>query len=161
MMVVDMVLLDFSKAFDVVSHVVLLEKLRDLGVGAMLLNWIREFLSNRSMCVRVSEVFSRFQDVSSGVPQGAVLGQILFLVYINFLTNGIDSKYGAFADDYKIYLQYHRANSMEGMNVLQGDLNQLALVASSWNLPLNKKKCVVSGWGTKSTESFWLGHNWR
>ena len=59
-MVVDMVLLDFSKAFDVVSHVVLLEKLRDLGVGAMLLNWIRGFLSNRSMCVRVGGVSNEF-----------------------------------------------------------------------------------------------------
>ena len=59
-MVVDLVLLEISKAFDVVSHVVLLEKLRDLGVGAMLLNWIRGFLSNRSMCVRDGGVSSGF-----------------------------------------------------------------------------------------------------
>ena len=59
------------------------------------------------------------------------------------MTNGIVSKYGAFADDYKIYLQYHQSDSLEGMNALQGDLDQLSLVASSWNLSLNKKKCVV------------------
>ena len=65
------------------------------------------------------------------------------------------SKYGAFADDYKIYLQYHQSDSLEGMNALQGNLNQLSLVASSWNLSLNKNKCVVlrfsrrfACWGT-------------
>ena len=81
-MVVDLVLLDFLKAFNVVSHVVLLEKLSDLGVGAMLLNWIRGFLSNHSMCVRVGGVASGFRDVFSGVPQGSVLESILFLVAI-------------------------------------------------------------------------------
>ena len=137
-MVVDLVLLDFSNAFYVVTHVVLLEKLGDLGVGVMLLNWIRRFLSNRSMCVRVSRVSSGFRDVSNCVPQGSVLEPIPFLVYVNFLTNGMVSKYGAYVDDYKIYLQYHKSDSLEGMNALQGDLNQLSLVGSSWNLSLNK-----------------------
>ena len=73
----------------------------------------------------------------------------------NFLTNGMVSMYGAFADNYRIFLQYHQCDSLEGMNGLQGELNQLSLVASSWNLSLDKKKCVVmrfsrhfASWGT-------------
>ena len=80
--IVDMVLLDFSKTFDVVSHVVLLEKLRELGVCAMLLRWVEGFLSNRSMRVSVGGVSSGLCRVSNGVPQGLVLGPILFLVAI-------------------------------------------------------------------------------
>ena len=99
----------------------------------MLLRWIEGFLSNRNMRVSVGGVSSGLCRVSSGVPQGSVLGPILFLVYVNFLTNGIVSKHGAFADDYEIYLQHRRDATREGMNTLQGNLNRLDLVASSWN----------------------------
>jgi len=143
--VVDMVLLDFSKAFDVVSHTLLLEKLRDIGLSSILLSWVWGFLSGRSMVVSVDGQVSESRDVLSGVPQGSVLGPILFLVYVNSLSVGISSKCGAFADDYKIYLHYQRENMFDGtgMSVLQDDLNRVTNAARSWNLSLNLSKCVV------------------
>ena len=138
--IVDLIMLDFSNAFDVISHTVLLQKLRSIGVPAVLLNWIWGFLSNRSMCVTVGGVLSEPRRVSSGVPQGSVLGLILFLVNVNFLTHGLVLNYGAFAD---VYLQYHRNAVIDGRIVLQTDLDKLTDISSSWNLSVNVGKCVV------------------
>jgi hypothetical protein len=144
-MVVDMALLDFSKAFDVVSHTILLEKLRFLGVSEVLVGWVRGFLSGRVMSVSVDGICSGARDVLSGVPQGSVLGPILFLVYVNHLTHRLGSRFGAFADDFKIYLHYQRQDVLEvdGMATLQRDLDAIFEVAASWNLFLNPAKCVV------------------
>ena len=86
--VVDRIMLDFSKAFNV-SHIVLLERLRNIVVAAVLLNWIWGFFSDRSMCVTVGGFSSEPRGVSSGVLQGSVLRPILFLIYVNFLTHGL------------------------------------------------------------------------
>jgi len=155
--VVDQAFLDFSKAFDVVSHHVLLDKLLSIGVSSQLVGWIGAFLTGRTMRVVVGGATSESRDVYSGVPQGSVLGPILFLVYANFLTNGLKSKFVAFADDFKIYLHYGQQEVMgpSGMASLQEDLDKFYNVASSWNLSLNPSKCVVmrftrhfSGWAT-------------
>jgi hypothetical protein len=143
--VVDVVLLDYSKAFDVVCHSVLLSKLRDIGVGDELLSWIRSFLVGRSMKVVVDGVCSGSRDVLSGVPQGSVLGPVLFLVYVNHVTGGVLSSFKAFADDYKLYLRYKRdrVSALSGVSALQRDLDVVCSVAASWNLRLNADKCVV------------------
>ena len=96
-----MILLTFSKAFDVAYHVVVLDTLRDIETGAMLLNWIWESLSNHSMWVNVGEASTSFKRVSSGVPQGSILGPVFFLVYVNNLTEGLFSNHGDFANDIK------------------------------------------------------------
>jgi hypothetical protein len=142
-LVVDVALLDFSKAFDVVSHHVLLGKLLALGISGDLLRWIAAFLDSRTMCVGVNKVNSDPRDVLSGVPQGSVLGPVLFLVYVNFLTNGISSEFVAFADDYKIYLSFQRLEAAAGVSLLQADLDRISQAANSWNLSLNPGKCVV------------------
>lgn len=103
--VVDVVLFDFSKAFDVVSHAVLIEKLKLLGVGNPLLDWLSDFLIGRMMSVSVSGINGSLKVVSSGVPQGSVLGPILFLVYINHLPSYIRTKCKLFADDLKLYMR--------------------------------------------------------
>jgi hypothetical protein len=90
--VVDVVLFDFSKAFDVVEHDVLILKLQSIGVGGALLKWIADFLRGRVMSVAVSGSCSASRPVQSGVPQGSVLGPLLFLIYVNYLPHSVVSK---------------------------------------------------------------------
>ena len=100
----DLILLDFSKAFDKVSHEKLLLKLHHWGVRRQILHWIKAFLSNRSQTVVLESKKSSQVTVTSGVPQGSVLGPILFLVFINDLPENIKSKVRLFADDTTVYL---------------------------------------------------------
>ena len=100
----DLVLLDFSKAFDKVSHQKLLLKLHNYGIRGPSLKWIQAFLSGRTQTVVLENEKSDTVPVTSGVPQGSVLGPILFLIYINDLPDSTRSKVRLFADDTAIYL---------------------------------------------------------
>ena len=104
--VVDLVFFDYSKAFDVVCHVILLRKLLEIGVDGDILRWICAFLRNRSMRVKVEDSVGSSTRVTSGVPQGSVLGPILFLVYINHVVADLQCHYKIFADDIKLYLGF-------------------------------------------------------
>ena len=141
---VDMVYLDFSKAFDLVSHSVLLTKLRRLGFEGGVVRWVESFISGREMWVSVGGCRSARVGVTSGVPQGSVLGPLLFLIYINSLGDNLKSSWYAFADDFKLYVSAG-AGGVDG--VLQEDLNQVYVVSESWNLKLNPEKCVVMRFG--------------
>ena len=101
---VDLILLDFSKAFDKVSHEKVLLKMHNYGVRGQTLKWIKSFLDNRLQSVVLNSTSSEAIPVSSGVPQGSVLGPLLFLAYINDLPQNIESKVRLFADDTAIYL---------------------------------------------------------
>jgi len=85
-------LLDFFKAFDKVSHSRLLSKLEHYGIGHSMLDWIQQFLSNCTQHVLLDSQYSSRAPVTSGIPQGTVLGSLLFLVYINGLSNRVSSK---------------------------------------------------------------------
>ena len=137
---IDAVLLDFSKAFDRVPHERLLRKLAFYGVQGNLLSWIRAFLSDREQRVVLDGIKSDPASVSSGVPQGTVLGPLLFLVYINDLPECVHSEVRMFADD---CLLYRHINSQSDADTLQKDLNQLQAWETKWQMSFNPSKCEV------------------
>ena len=144
--IVDMVLFDFSKAFDVVSHDILLQKLSCLGISGRILQWLTDFLTGRTMCVEVGGAQSSPKPVLSGVPQGSVLGPILFLIYINNLASSLSSNYKIFADDLKMYCTIPHSSPQAyatASSVCQTDIDKLHAVGSSWGLSMNSSKCVV------------------
>ena len=95
----DVIIIDFSKAFDLVPHGRLLTKIANSGVDPRVLVWIREFLLGRTQRVRVGGHLSEEVRVTSGVPQGSVLGPVLFLAYVNDISRNIESTIKLFADD--------------------------------------------------------------
>ena len=142
----DVVLFDFSKAFDVVSHGVLMDKLSLLGVSGRLLKWIGGFLIGRRMCVSVSGARSSARPVMSGVPQGSVLGPLLFIVFVNHLPSFLKNQSKMFADDMKIYLKVRRGSGnqvAEDRSSCQHDIDELHREAVSWGLDFNVRKCVT------------------
>jgi len=100
---VDVIFLDFAKAFDKVSYIKLILKLKAHGINGELLDWIKEWLHQRTQRVSIRGVSSDWIDVLSEVPQGSVLGRVLFLIFINDLDIGIKSWILKFADDTKIF----------------------------------------------------------
>ena len=154
--IVDLVLFDFRKAFDVVPHSILLKKLRLIGIGGRLLDWIGDFLNGREMHVSVSGSRSSVFPVLSGVPQGSVLGPLLFLIYVNSLPQYLRNQCKIFADDLKIYMNIRRESVLQSTadyDSFQSDIDAVISVAGSWGLNLNVSKCVVmrfcrgrSGW---------------
>ncbi|MCG7878314.1 MAG: reverse transcriptase family protein, partial [Candidatus Thiodiazotropha endolucinida] len=136
----DLVLLDFSKAFDKVSHQKLLLKLHKYGIRGLSLKWIQAFLSGRTQTVVLENEQSETVPVTSGVPQGSVLGPILFLIYINDLPDRTRSKVRLFADDTAIYLA---VSSLQDAQVLQKDLDCLHEWELQWDMEFNPSKCVV------------------
>ena len=136
----DLVLLDFSKAFDKVSHQKLLLKLHRYGIRGPTLRWIQAFLSDWTQTVVLENEKSNTVPVTSGVPQGSVLGPILFLIYINDLPDSTKSKVRLFADDTAIYLA---VSSLEDAQILQQDLDHLHDWELEWDMEFNPSKCVV------------------
>jgi len=99
----DVIYLDYKKAFDTVPHQKLLQKLKRLRLGDVLTEWIEQFLLGRQMRVHVNGSFSSLIDVISGVPQGSVLGPLLFLIFVNDLSDCVKSSILMFADDTNIW----------------------------------------------------------
>lgn len=135
---VDALLLDFSKAFDKVSHVKLLHKLNGYGIRGKTYNWISSFLLNRSQFVSVNGSHSSYIPVTSGVPQGSVLGPALFLLFINDITSQSSSQLRLFADD---TVMYRTINSFTDHQTLQDDLTNLSNWAKVWQMKFNVSKC--------------------
>ena len=143
--------LDFEKAFDKISHSALIFKLESMGVSNWLLAWVKDFLSDRTMYVTVGEGKSQKRKVTSGVPQGSVLGPVLFLCYINDLPeNVVYSKTLLFADDTKIYIQI---NSPDDIINLQADINNITKWCTKWQMQLNCNKCKVINFNNNNIQA--------
>ena len=135
-----LILLDFSKAFDKVAHEKLISKLHFYGIRGKTLSWVKDFLDSCSQAVVLNGVKSDKIAVSSGVPQGSVLGPILFLACINDLPDQVKSRVRLFADDKAIYL----AISSEGESIiLQNDPHTLEIWEKRWDMSFNPSKCQV------------------
>ena len=138
----DVVLLDFSKAFDSVPHQRLLMKLDYYAIRGNMLKWIKVFLTNCSQSVSINGVQSSTKHVLSGVLQGSILGPVLFLLYINDISSSVKSSLCLFNDD---CILYREICEVRDCWALQDDLNQLSLWSKTWQLYFNVKKCCHLG----------------
>lgn len=141
-LVVDLILFDFVKAFDRVHHRTLLDKLLAIGITGNLWRWISSFLTNRRMLVSVSGSLSSDVNIASGVPQGSVLGPLLFIIFVNHICSSLTCNYMMFADDLKLYLQHPDNSSFLASPDLQHNINSLASTSASWGLQFAPQKCV-------------------
>ena len=133
----DILYFDFKNAFDSVPHNRLITKLESYGLPSELLNIIRDFLTDRKMKVRVGDAYSSVKQVTSGVPQGSVLGPLLFLLFVNDIPDSIKGFIVMFADDVKIVADPRYCS------VVQEDLNKLNEWEQLWGLDFNVEKCKV------------------
>ena len=140
--ITDSIIVDFSKAFDKVDLELLLHKLDHIGVKSNQLDWMRSFLTNRSQTVVIDGVASETCEVTSGVPQGSVLGPLLFIVYINDIGEQLSpgTFIRLFADDALIY---RRINSFADHITLQNDIHTLMAWADVWKMDFNPSKCYA------------------
>ena len=136
----ELILLDFSKACDKVAHEKLLLKLHFYGIRGNALNWIKDFLDNRNQSVLLNGSNSDSIPVSSGDPQGSVLGPILFLAYINDLPDQVRSRVRLFADETAMFLALDMQNKSE---ILQKDLESLEKWEKLRDMNFNPSKCQV------------------
>lgn len=146
----DIIYLDFKKAFDSVPHNELLLKLWKVGITGELWNWFRAYLNSRNQCVGIDGQRSGLLPVLSGVPQGSILGPILFLVYINDLPScPIHSSMLLFADDTKCIKSI---SSFNDRDLLQADLDTTADWSATWKLLFNHSKTVKLSFGSKTCQ---------
>jgi len=133
----DAIIIDFSKAFDSVPHDRLFTKVAALGMDSRVIVWVREYLVGRTQRVKVGGQLSKEVKVTSGVPQGSVLGSLLSLVYVNDIWRSIDWSVRLFADDCIIYRKITNKNDIEN---LQKDLDTLGERAVECGMEINPGK---------------------
>ena len=150
---IDNIYIDFQKAFDTVSHQKLLIKLEAYGIRYELLQWISDFLIDRTQCVSVGNSTSTSINVPSGVPQGSVLGPLLFIIYINDISSclepGCDMK--LFADDVKVSSsrsEYHDNNN----DPLSFTLQNLVTWCKTWQMRISLEKSYVFSFGNRNIQ---------
>ena len=139
---VDCIYTDFMKAFDRVPHQRLLEKMRSYGISDSICVWVEKFLSNRTQKVVLNGVSSEWEKVISGVPQGSVLGPLLFLIFINDLPDEVISELLLYADDAKIFRTIKDDKDREQ---LQNDLHAMSLWSDVWLLSFHPGKLKKLG----------------
>ena len=149
----DMIFLDFTKAFDSVSHVLLIHKLKTFGFSDVLLQWFSNYLSDRYQNVVLDGISSDPTCVTSGVPQGSILGPFLFLLYTNDIGKNISNETNIvlYADDAKLLRPIHSINDCLS---LQLDLDTLQNWSNIWKLSFNSNKCKVLSFSRSAKVDF-------
>jgi len=137
---VDVVYMEFSKAFDKVPHGRLMQKVRRHGIMGNLATWIKNWLTHRRQRVVVDGKYSAWSPVTSGVAQGSVLGPLLFVIFINDMDEGVEGWVSKFADDTKIG---GVVDSEEGDWRLQRDIYKMQSWAENWQMEFNPEKFEV------------------
>ena len=147
----DIIFLDFSKAFDKISHKFILSMLHYCGIRNHTLSWIGDFLSSHTQTPVVSGIPTSYVEVTSGVPQGSVLGLMLFLLYIYDINNAIAFQIKLFAVDCVLY---RNVRSQNDQVILQYDLDTISSWAEGWLMELNVNKCSLLSITLKFNSSF-------
>ena len=129
---------DFSKAFDTVPHLCFLHKLEVYGIQDKLLIWFKIFLVGGQQCVVLNNIQSSWSTVTSGVPQGSVLGPLLFTIFVNDIPHIVRSDVYLFADDIKLS---RTIKSSDDIQTLQDNIGKLFEWSITWNLNFSKAKC--------------------
>ena len=147
----EIIYLDFSKAFDKVSHDKLFKKLRCYGISGNVLEWIKSFLSDRTQVVKVENARSNAMPVLSGLGQGTCLEPLAFILYINDLASVLDDKvqFAKFAGDLKIWRE---VKSDVDQEYLQNCLDSIAEWAANWQMDILVEKCFVMKIGSFSSK---------
>ena len=129
---------DVSKAFDKVWHSGIIYKLNQAGIGGKLLDWFQSYLSNRRQCVMVNGVTSNIRNITAGVPQGSILGPMLFLIYINDIVDVVETNIRLYADDSTLFVI--KNNQHDAAVALNKDLENISLWAKKWFVKFNASK---------------------
>ena len=146
---VDCIYMDFQKAFDKVPHKRLIKKLDSYGIGTDMIEWGQNYLAGRKQQVTVNGQESSWHEVTSGIPQGSVLGPLLFIIYINDLPENLTSTVYLFADDTKIF---NVIRNKEDQKSLQKDLQEIEKWTDKWLLKLHPEKCKSMHIGKNSPD---------
>jgi len=147
-----MIFCDISKAFDRVWHKGLLFKLKQNGIDGKLLNWLSSYLQNRKQKTVIQSSVSNLQSIHAGVPQGSVLGPLLFLIYVNDITESLLSLTRLYADDSSLYCASTSSQDLEG--ILNHDLRQISIWAKQWLVNFNPSKTEAILFSLKNVQNF-------
>ena len=144
------VFLDISKAFDSPNHDLLIKKLQHTGLSSQAILWLKSYLSSRYQRVRINSSLSDFLPVSTGVPQGSILGQLLFSVYVNDLPQSLKKcEVDSYVDDTKMYLSFNVKDKDIWITDLQQDLTSIRTWCLNNSLLINPDKTKLIVFGTK------------
>ena len=152
--IVFLVLLDYSKAFDLASHNLIIAKLRALGFAESALDWLASYLNNRKQKVVLDSDESSLIELQNGVPQGSILGPLLFTILVNDISNVIrNCQYHLYADDTQLYLKTKVEDALDSILKINDDLERIAKFSLNNSLKINEDKSKVIVFGSKNNLS--------